>query len=204
MDSPSWKKKLAALGMVGGLAVLVVAALTQFVGGFTATVPVTVTSARSGLVMEPDAKVKLRGVEVGRVSSIEHTPDGAVLQLAMNPGQLHLIPSNAQVTIESTTVFGAKFVNLVVPEQADGYWEELSWEEARKYPADLILLDERDGDYTVETLDEAPGTLAAHPAVQAEQVRNWYTEFVLSYDAFAPILKELASVIRASRVTGDG
>ena len=38
MDSPSWKKKLAALGMVGGLAVLVVAALTQFVGGFTATV----------------------------------------------------------------------------------------------------------------------------------------------------------------------
>ncbi|WP_420749202.1 MCE family protein [Rhodococcus sp. O3] len=118
MDSPSWKKKLAALGMVGGLAVLVVAALTQFVGGFTATVPVTVTSARSGLVMEPDAKVKLRGVEVGRVSSIEHTPDGAVLQLAMNPGQLHLIPSNAQVTIESTTVFGAKFVNLVVPDDA--------------------------------------------------------------------------------------
>ncbi len=117
MDTPpSWKKKLAAFGMVGGLVVLVVAALTQFVGGFTDTVPVTVTAARSGLVMEPDAKVKLRGVEVGRVSSIEHTPDGAVLDLAMDPGQLHLIPSNAQVTIESTTVFGgAKFVNLIVP-----------------------------------------------------------------------------------------
>ncbi|MGV9744883.1 MCE family protein [Rhodococcus zopfii] len=118
MDSASWKKKLAAFGMIGGLVVLVVAALTQFVGGFTATVPVTVTSARSGLVMEPDAKVKLRGVEVGRVSSIEHSADGAVLTLAMNPGQLHLIPSNAQVTIESTTVFGAKFVNLVVPDDA--------------------------------------------------------------------------------------
>ncbi|MFZ2529298.1 MAG: MCE family protein [Rhodococcus sp. (in: high G+C Gram-positive bacteria)] len=115
MDSPSWKKKLAAFGMVGGLVLLVVAALTQFVGGFTDSVPVTVTSARSGLVMETDAKVKLRGVEVGRVSSIRYTPDGAVLGLAMNPGQLHLIPSNAQVTIESTTVFGAKFVNLVVP-----------------------------------------------------------------------------------------
>ena len=86
MDTPSWKKKLAAFGMVGGLVVLVVAALTQFVGGFTDTVPVTVTAARSGLVMESDAKVKLRGVEVGRVSSIEHTPDGAVLDLAMAAG----------------------------------------------------------------------------------------------------------------------
>jgi len=116
MDTPSWKKKLAAFVLVGGLAVIVFVALTMFAAGFTSTTPVTVTAQRSGLVMEPDAKVKLRGVEVGRVSSIEHTPDGAVLRLAMQPGQMHLIPSDTRVSIESTTVFGAKFVNLVVPE----------------------------------------------------------------------------------------
>lgn len=60
--------------------------------------------------------MKLRGVEVGRVASIEHSPDGAVLELAMQPGQMDLIPSNAQVAIESTTVFGAKFVNIIVPD----------------------------------------------------------------------------------------
>lgn len=116
MDTPSWKKKLAAFGMVGGLVAVVAVSLMMFAGGFTSTTPVTVTAARSGLVMEPDAKVKLRGVEVGRVSSVEHSPSGAVLHLAMQPGQMHLIPSDARVSIESTTVFGAKFVNLIVPE----------------------------------------------------------------------------------------
>ncbi|MFD6857915.1 MCE family protein [Rhodococcus sp. NPDC060086] len=116
MDTPSWKKKLAAFGLVGGLVAIVAVALTLFVGGFTSTTPITVTSARSGLVMETEAKVKLRGVEVGRVASIEHSPNGAVLELAMQPGQMDLIPSNAQVAIESTTVFGAKFVNIIVPD----------------------------------------------------------------------------------------
>lgn len=116
MDTPSWKKKFAAFGLVGGLAAIVAVALTMFAGGFTSTVPLTVTSTRSGLVMEPDAKVTMRGVEVGRVASIEHTPAGAVLHLDMQPGQMQLIPSNARVAIESTTVFGAKFVDIVVPD----------------------------------------------------------------------------------------
>ena len=37
---------------------------------FSRYVPVTLTSDRSGLVMETGAKVKLRGVEVGRVAAI--------------------------------------------------------------------------------------------------------------------------------------
>jgi phospholipid/cholesterol/gamma-HCH transport system substrate-binding protein len=58
----------------------------------------------------------MRGVEVGRVASIAPKPDGgAVLKLDMNPGQLNLIPSNVAVDITSTTVFGAKYVELVPP-----------------------------------------------------------------------------------------
>lgn len=53
MDTPSWKKKFAAFGLVGGLAAIVAVALTMFAGGFTSTVPLTVTSTRSGLVMNP-------------------------------------------------------------------------------------------------------------------------------------------------------
>ena len=41
-----------------------------FAGTFTSYVPVTLTSDRSGLVMETNAKVKMRGVQVGRVSQI--------------------------------------------------------------------------------------------------------------------------------------
>ena len=73
------------------------------------------TAPRSGLVMDPDAKVKMRGVEVGRVKSIEETPEGATLTLDMQPNMLKYIPANAKVDIKSTTVFGAKYVNFVYP-----------------------------------------------------------------------------------------
>ncbi len=89
-----------------------------FRGDFTDTVPVTVVSQRAGLVMNPDAKVKMRGVQVGKVASIEVRPNGeAVLHLAMEPSQMHLIPHNVVVDIASTTVFGAKFVELLPPDE---------------------------------------------------------------------------------------
>lgn len=89
----------------------------MFRGTFTETVPVTVLSPRAGLVMDPDAKVKMLGVEVGRVASIESSAHGdAVLHLALDPRQLAIIPDNVEVDIASTTVFGAKYVQLVLPE----------------------------------------------------------------------------------------
>lgn len=101
---------VAALVSVVGLAV------ELYEGKFRATEPVTVVSQRAGLVLNTDARVKMRGVEVGRVRSIEERGDGtAAINLAINRGQLKLIPENAQVDIASTTAFGAKFIQLVDP-----------------------------------------------------------------------------------------
>jgi phospholipid/cholesterol/gamma-HCH transport system substrate-binding protein len=93
-------------------------AIGLFQGSFTTSVPVTVVSPRAGLVMNPDAKVKMRGVQVGKVASIESLPNGqAALHLAMTPSQLQYIPANVLVDITSSTVFGAKFVELVAPDK---------------------------------------------------------------------------------------
>ncbi|MGV0646255.1 MCE family protein, partial [Mycolicibacterium sp. XJ879] len=63
-------------------------------------------------------KVKMRGVQVGSVKSIASRPDGtAELTLEMDPSQLHLIPENVNVEIASSTLFGAKFVQLDAPRQ---------------------------------------------------------------------------------------
>ena len=92
-------------------------AANLFRGGFTDDVPVTVISSRAGLVMNPDAKVQVRGVQVGKVASIENLPNGgAALHLAMDPKRLSAIPANALVNIASTTVFGAKYVQFVFPD----------------------------------------------------------------------------------------
>ena len=84
-------------------------------GTFRSYVPVTLTSERSGLVMETGAKVKLRGVEVGRVRAVSGAAARASLELDIYPDQIKFIPANVQAQIQATTAFGAKFVDLVYP-----------------------------------------------------------------------------------------
>jgi phospholipid/cholesterol/gamma-HCH transport system substrate-binding protein len=109
-------RPLAGLVTVLVILGIVVFSIGLFRGGFGTTAPVTVIAERAGLVMNPEAKVKMRGVQVGQVESIETRSDGrAVLHLAMDPAQLKDIPANVLVDISSTTVFGAKSVELVAP-----------------------------------------------------------------------------------------
>ncbi|EID11318.1 virulence factor, partial [Mycolicibacterium phlei RIVM601174] len=67
-----------ATGLVTVLALAAVVALAValFRGDLTKTEPLTVIAERAGLVMNPDARVKLNGAQVGTVSSIEPLPDG--------------------------------------------------------------------------------------------------------------------------------
>jgi phospholipid/cholesterol/gamma-HCH transport system substrate-binding protein len=109
-------RALMGLATVAVIAAIVAVAVGLFAGSFTESTPVTVLSPRAGLVMNPDAKVKMRGVQVGKVDSIESRPDGrAVLHLAMYPSEMRLIPANVLVDLTPPTVFGAKFVELVPP-----------------------------------------------------------------------------------------
>jgi phospholipid/cholesterol/gamma-HCH transport system substrate-binding protein len=111
-------RALTGLVTVAAIAAIVAVAVGLFQGSFTESVPVTVLSPRAGLVMNPDAKVKMRGVQVGKVDSIESRSNGqAVLHLAMYPSDMHLIPANVLVDLTAPTVFGAKFVDLVPPAQ---------------------------------------------------------------------------------------
>jgi len=105
--------------------ILIIAALTTltallFSGALRKTVPLTLVSDRAGLVMEDGAKVKLRGVQIGEVTSIgpDRTAGGAnvsKLNLKIDPGPFQYLPSNVEAEIKSSTAFGAKYVDLIVP-----------------------------------------------------------------------------------------
>ncbi|CAM4346828.1 virulence factor Mce family protein [Mycobacterium basiliense] len=102
------------------IGVFIFATATAFTGTFRSYVPVTLTSDRSGLVMDTGAKVMLRGVQVGRVSQIGQggrDKDGASLRLEIDPDQIRHIPANVEARISATTAFGAKFVELQIPQQ---------------------------------------------------------------------------------------
>jgi phospholipid/cholesterol/gamma-HCH transport system substrate-binding protein len=103
---------LILLAVVG---VFLFATTAAFSGTFRSYVPVTLTSERAGLVLETNAKVMLRGVQVGRVSQIGSGRDEARLKLEIDPDQIRYIPANVQAKINATTAFGAKFIELEYP-----------------------------------------------------------------------------------------
>jgi phospholipid/cholesterol/gamma-HCH transport system substrate-binding protein len=102
------------------IAVMSTVTVLLFNGTLRKTVPLTLVSDRAGLVMENGAKVKLRGVQVGEVTSIgadaAAVTDRSKLNLKMDPGPFQYLPSNVEAEIKSSTAFGAKYVDLIVPE----------------------------------------------------------------------------------------
>ncbi|MGW4365044.1 MCE family protein [Nocardia takedensis] len=112
--------KVAGLALVLVIAAVVTVSLAMFAGGFQSSVALTVDAPRSGLVLDTDAKVRVRGVEIGHVAAIEHRGDRAILHLEIAPEQLRLVPADALVDIRSTTIFGAKYVNFVAPPGSTG------------------------------------------------------------------------------------
>lgn len=111
------------------IAVFVFVTAASFSGTFRSSVPVTLTSDRSGLVLETGAKVKMRGVDVGRVRKIEGGQGDARMLLDIDTNQVRYIPANVGARINVTTIFGAKFIDLVYPERP----------QAERLPAGAVL-----------------------------------------------------------------
>jgi phospholipid/cholesterol/gamma-HCH transport system substrate-binding protein len=101
--------------LVLGVVALVVTAIL-YTGSYKSWVPVTLTSGRSGLVMETGAKVMMNGVQVGEVASIASGPDAVSMALNIDPSRVRYIPSNVDAQIRATTAFGAKYVDLIYPD----------------------------------------------------------------------------------------
>ncbi len=110
--------RIAAAILAGAMVAFVVVSYLSYTAAFTSTDTVTVTAPRAGLVMESQAKVKYRGIQIGKVKAIEYDGDQAKLTLAINSSQLSYVPGNALVRIAGNTIFGAKSVEFVQPADA--------------------------------------------------------------------------------------
>ncbi|OCB36519.1 MCE-family protein MCE3A [Mycobacterium malmoense] len=108
---PAWWTLILIVATLG----TIVLTSAFFSGSFKSYVPVTVISDRAGLVMERGGKVKMRGVQVGRVAEITSGKDRVVLRLDLYPDEVKYIPANVHARIRATTFFSAKYVDLVYP-----------------------------------------------------------------------------------------
>lgn len=101
------------------LAMLVWLSIAAYHKQFTPVVSVMLDTDSAGNEMHPHAEVKLRGVVVGEVRRISATGDGARLELAIQPDQASKLPANVSAQLLPTTLFGERYVDLVVPADPD-------------------------------------------------------------------------------------
>jgi phospholipid/cholesterol/gamma-HCH transport system substrate-binding protein len=110
-----WRIGAKAYGIVflTVVALLVGLAVASFQQRFTPVVMVTLETNRLGSQLQESSDVKLRGLLVGEVRTVEATPDGARLELALRPEDVARIPSNVRARLLPKTLFGERYVDLV-------------------------------------------------------------------------------------------
>ncbi|MEV4874012.1 ABC transporter substrate-binding protein [Streptomyces syringium] len=97
------------------------------------------------------------------------------------------------------TYFKQLGVEFIVPDKVTGgFFESLSWENAGKYAADLVLLDNRTSALQPKDLGSKP-TWAGLPAVKAGQITPWLSEPRYSYAGCAPLVESLAAAIEKAK-----
>lgn len=87
-----------------------------FTKKFTAYDEVTLKTSSIGLQLPTRADVKVRGVIVGEVLEARSGVEGAELTLGIYPDKIGVIPANVTGSIVPKTLFGEKYVSLVVPD----------------------------------------------------------------------------------------
>lgn len=104
-----------AVILVGLLGVCVAA----YAKVFTPVVWVSLETDHTGLQFNRGADVKLHGVLIGEVRSIESGGGGAHLRLALDPDMARRVPAEVSARLLPKTLFGEKYVELV-PLAEDG------------------------------------------------------------------------------------
>jgi len=115
-------RQLKLLGIVF-LALLVLSVyLTYavFTKKFTDYARVGLETSSIGLQMPLRADVKIRGVVVGEVLDFDTTSNGARLTLGFFPAKMGEVPANVTASIVPKTLFGEKYVSLLLPDEPVG------------------------------------------------------------------------------------
>lgn len=99
---------------------LIALSIATYSGAFSPGVPVTLRTERTGLQLEKRSDVKVRGLIVGEVTDVSSSGGVAMVHLMLKPELVHLIPDNVSARLLPKTLFGEKYVSLVLPDRPSG------------------------------------------------------------------------------------
>ena len=149
----------------------------------------TITAAKKRF---EDAAARLRAAAKAK-------PDIKVLAGSASDAIFYVSGSNLSADLEYYKSLGVNFVEPPASalKASGGWYENLSWENADKYGADVIMMDNRTS--AIQPADITEGTWKKLPAVKAGQVIARNPEPILSYAKCAPLLEDLAKAIENAK-----
>jgi iron complex transport system substrate-binding protein len=127
-------------------------------------------------------------------SVVEAKPDLSVLAVSPTVDTLYVaVPEHAAELSD----FASWGLDLIVPDTPDEgfeYWESLSWENADKYQADLLIIDERGYPANLAQVEAQP-TWKLLDAAAAGAVAVWPAYWLRNFTDYAVALDQLAASI---------
>jgi len=161
--------------------------LAAALGADPAATPVTEAKARFEA-----AGAALKTLAAGK-------PDLKIMVVTATPDNLYVayVPDHPDLTYFKE--LGLTIVSPATPTESEGgFWEVLSWENADKYDADVILVDARAQSMKVAEMAKKP-TWAELPAVKAGQLYAWHAAERYSHLGYAKVMEELKGNLEAAR-----
>lgn len=187
------KDKILALAPSVGLSVTGVtlpqvieryAALARSLGADPAAKPVA------------DAKARFEAAGEAVRAAVKANGGLKVLAASASPDLLYVSTPKAYADLSHYRELG---VDVIVPANVQGgFFENLSWENADRYQADVILLDSRTSALQPQDLAARP-TWAGLPAVKAGQLVPWLSEPRFSHAGCAGPLEAVAKALTSAK-----
>ncbi|MEV5954413.1 ABC transporter substrate-binding protein [Streptomyces sp. NPDC051987] len=146
-----------------------------------------------------DAKKRFEAASSRLRAAAKAHPDLKVLAGSAAESLFYVSGTNLSVDLEYFKALGVNFVEP--PESAKkeggGWYESLSWENVDKYPADIIMMDDRTA--TIQPADITQATWKKLPAVKAGQVISRSPEPIFSYDKCVAMVENLAKALETAK-----
>jgi virulence factor Mce-like protein len=111
------RRRLQGVAFLMVVTCLVALSIAKYSGAFSSGVPVTLRVDHTGLQLDKHSDVKIRGLLVGEVTGLSSSGGAATVGLMLKPEMVPLIPDNVSARLLPKTLFGEKYVSLVLPER---------------------------------------------------------------------------------------
>ncbi|MEV6650814.1 MCE family protein [Streptomyces sp. NPDC051219] len=113
----SARLRLYGIVFIAVIAVLLSLSVAVYQQAFTSVVRITLEASSLGNQLDRRADVKLRGLLVGEVREVRADGEKATLDIALKPEHVSRIPADVQARLLPKTLFGEKYVDLVIPQE---------------------------------------------------------------------------------------